>query len=202
MSPPNGRRAAGPTSRSLPLPPAPALGPTSPGSHKAVPKAGTATDQAPRPAAHAAPGRPELRSRTQRARSPGAPPCSPIPLPSTASAKADRAPRPRWRPPNSGPRGHRTRMSQRRRGAGRSAQVWAPLRTRPQNQSPIPERSCPAPARGDWPLRGLREGARRGHTHGPAIAACPLLRPVGDPRWGAHAPRVAAVGKMAVSAIA
>lgn len=198
MSPPNGRRAAGPTSGSLPLPPS---APPPPARTKPSPRRGPQRTRPRAPRLTRLPGSPALRSRTRRAQSPRAPPSFPSPLPSTAPAKADRAPRPRWRPPSCGPRGHRTCTSQRRRGAGRPAQVWAPLRTRSQNQSPIPERSCPAPARGGGMLRGRREGTRRGHTHGPAIAACPRLRPVEDPRWGAHAPRLAAVGKMAVSAI-
>lgn len=199
MSPPNGRRAAGPTSRSLPLPPS---APPPPASTKPSPRRGPQRTRPRAPRLTRLPGSPELRSRTRRTQSPRAPLPSPTPLRSTALEKADRAPHPRWRPPKCGPRGHQTRTSQRRRGAGRPAQVWAPLRTRPQNQSPTPERSCPTPARGGRTLRGGREGTRSKHTHGPAISACPRLRPVGDPCWGAHAPQAAAVGKMAVSAIA
>lgn len=138
VSPPNGRRAAGPTSSSLPLPPS---APPPPARTKPSPRRGPQRPRAPR--LTRLPRRPELQSRTRRARSPRAPPCSLTPLPSTARARADRAPRPRWRPPNSGPRGHRTRTSRRRRGAGRPAQVWAPLRPRPQNQSPDPRKVLP-----------------------------------------------------------
>lgn len=97
VSPPNGRRAAGPTSGSLPLPPS---APPPPARTKPSPRRGSQRTRPRAPRLRRLLCSPELQSRTRRAPSPCAPLSSPTPLPSTARAKADRAPRPRWRPPN------------------------------------------------------------------------------------------------------